>query len=255
MKYKLNIMKTKPEVSDEEILKLMDFDRLLEKHEKIVADKSKINQWRKITIVSLSILAVSIAWLSHVENKRSLSSESSPEIQQPVEQETVQSTQEEKMDTPTESDISVIETPKQISPEKTSKAGKATSNLEEKIETETDPSSEEIVTVPSSQYIEASPVEGYPALYEYFSRELVYPEEGLRDSIQGVVTVSFIINQEGKPEKIKIEKSLGEAFDRETIKIINNMPAWKPAHLNNRPVPSKLSLPMTFQIQKIKTKE
>jgi protein TonB len=254
MKYKLKIMKTKPEVSDEEILKLMDFDRLMDKHEKIVADKNKINQWRKISIISLSLLAVSIAWLSHIENQRSLSSQSSPETQPPAEQHTIPSTQGEKIDTPVADKMDVNETPTQVSPKKNISAEKATA-VEENIATEADPKTHEIAPVPSGQYVEASPLDGYPALYEYFSRELVYPEEGLRDSIQGIVTVSFVINQEGRPEKISIEKSLGEAFDRETIKVINNMPPWKPAHLNNRPVPSKLSLPMTFQIQKIKAKE
>jgi protein TonB len=80
---------------------------------------------------------------------------------------------------------------------------------------------------------------------------LQYPEEGLKDSIQGVVTVSFIINEIGSPEKIQIENSLGEAFDRETIKMIEQMPRWNPATVNGKPIASRLAIPLTFQIKKI----
>jgi TonB family protein len=101
------------------------------------------------------------------------------------------------------------------------------------------------------QFKEAVPVDGYPAIYEYFNRTLQYPEEGLKDSIQGVVTVSFIINEIGSPEKIQIENSLGEAFDRETIKMIEQMPRWNPATVNGKPIASRLAIPLTFQIKKI----
>jgi TonB family protein len=101
-------------------------------------------------------------------------------------------------------------------------------------------------------YMQAEPLLGYPDLYEYFNANLVYPPEALKDSIQGVQTVSFVINAEGKPEQIEVVKSLGEPFEKEVKRLIENMPEWKPATLNGKPVSSKISLPLTFQIQKIK---
>ena len=103
-----------------------------------------------------------------------------------------------------------------------------------------------------SGYIQAEPVQGYAELYEYFNANLVYPVEALKYSIQGVHTISFVINTQGMPEQIEIVKSLGPSFEKECKRLIENMPAWKPARLNGKPVPSKISLPLTFQIQKIK---
>jgi TonB family protein len=101
-------------------------------------------------------------------------------------------------------------------------------------------------------YTQAEPVEGYAHLYEYFSKELIYPAVALKDSIQGVLTVSFTINKTGLPENLQFTNSLGQSFEEEATRLILSMPAWKPATLNNQPVASRLSLPLTFQIQTIK---
>ena len=100
------------------------------------------------------------------------------------------------------------------------------------------------------KFTEAEPIDGYPALYAYFNRELKYPQELAKDSVEGTVTVSFIINENGKPAAIKIITSLGEVFDKESIRIIENMPAWKPATINGSATATRLSIPLTFQIKK-----
>jgi TonB family protein len=99
-----------------------------------------------------------------------------------------------------------------------------------------------------SHYINAEPVDGFPSLYAYFDRELKYPTEATIDSIQGVQSVAFIIDKMGKLGKIEILQSLGPAFDKEVLRILEHMPPWKPALLNGQPVPSKISLPFSFRI-------
>ena len=104
-------------------------------------------------------------------------------------------------------------------------------------------------------YVQAEPVQGYALLYAYFNDHLVYPPSAVKDSVQGVETISFVVNAEGKAEKVEVKQSLGEAFDKEARRLVAGMPAWKPATLNGRPVPSSIALPITFQIQRIKSKE
>lgn len=104
-----------------------------------------------------------------------------------------------------------------------------------------------------SVYIAAEPVLGYPDLYEYFNRELRYPEPALRDSLEGILSLSFVINRAGKPIQIRIENSPGPLFDEEAMRLILNMPDWKPATVNGSPVSVRISLPITFQIKKVKT--
>jgi protein TonB len=100
-------------------------------------------------------------------------------------------------------------------------------------------------------YVEAAPAKGYPDLYAYFEKELTYPEEAMSNPVEGVVTVAFTITRKGKIENINIDNSLGELFDREAMRVITQMPDWKPASYNGKPVSSTVSLPLTFQYKKM----
>ncbi len=50
-----------------------------------------------------------------------------------------------------------------------------------------------------------------------------YPDLAKNFSISGTSTALFIVNKEGKIEYIKIEKSLGIAFDREMLDGLKNI--------------------------------
>lgn len=101
-------------------------------------------------------------------------------------------------------------------------------------------------------YKQAEPAGGYERLYNYFNQELQYPESALRDSIQGVVVIDFVINISGKPEQIQIQQSLDKACDAEAIRVIENMQPWLPASLDGKLVPAQVSVPLTFQLLKPK---
>jgi|GEM_PF-3284636 len=105
---------------------------------------------------------------------------------------------------------------------------------------------------PGDTYIQAAPQQGYDHLYAYFREHLSYPEDAVKDSIEGVETVSFVIDEKGKPSQVVVTQSLGAAFDEEALRTINNMPPWSPAMLNGRPVASQLSVPLTFELKRIR---
>lgn len=110
------------------------------------------------------------------------------------------------------------------------------------------PESPQPKAIPADVYIEAEPVNGYDDLYAYFGKELKYPPE-VAVAAEGDVDVTFVINREGKPEHIKFVNSLGPEFDQEVIRVINNMPGWKPAMQNGKPVPARISQSFTFSIK------
>jgi TonB family protein len=250
MKNNIKIMNSKPDVSDEEIQSYMNFDSLLEQHHKI-SSKGDHRILRR-SLYALAVLAVlTIAWYGVISTKKA--------PQSPVDSsESPTSAAPEPLRAPTDSSEKIIDTaisekrerirkPKHI----TKNPGKddivASDTLENKIE-ET-----EEETLPPV-YIQAEPVNGYPALYEYFNSTLKYPVEALPDSVEGVVTVIFTIGKTGKAEKIEIEQSLGEFFDREAIRVIEHMPLWKPATYNQKPVSSRITLPLTFNLNRINIK-
>lgn len=99
-------------------------------------------------------------------------------------------------------------------------------------------------------YLQAEPVNGMSNLYNYFENELKYPESVIADSIQGTLIVFFTVDTNGNIQDIKVEEPLGDLFEAEAIRLINNMPPWKPAMLNNKPISSRLSVPLNFRIEK-----
>jgi TonB family protein len=249
---KIRIMKVKPEITDEEIHSYMNFDALLAKYTQEKALKKNSNIVRN-TVLALVALAVIGVWYFSISTKPGGKAEQSdpsnvqnekisPDL---IRHDTTQSfSQEEK--------IQKNENVKSLLPKNRSKENPARN-------TEVPATAKDTLAITKEKidqqpaYVQAEPVEGYPALYEYFSRELKYPSDAMADSIQGVVLVVFNINKQGKRERISVEQSLGTAFDKEALRVVENMPEWKPATLNSKPVVSRISIPLTFQIKKLRT--
>ena len=243
MKQKIKIMKQHQPPSDEEIQSYMNFDRLLDSR------KVALSSARTMSILKWSIPALTITTLMVwfflakdnqparlvEENKKQLGT--SNHIEGTPGAIAGDSSVSQRKDGST----SVEDDPKHVD----AKISKP--SLESPVVKERSKPTEK-----ESEYVQAEPVKGYSDLYDFFSANLKYPPEGLKDSVQGVQTISFVVNTGGKPEQIQVVNSLGEPFDKESRRLIENMPAWKPATLNGKPVESKISIPITFQIQKVK---
>lgn len=63
---------------------------------------------------------------------------------------------------------------------------------------------------------------------DYVKNNLVYPQSAVANKIEGEVTVSFRIANDGTPYDFQVEKSLGFGCDEELIKLISNGPKWTP---------------------------
>jgi len=113
------------------------------------------------------------------------------------------------------------------------------------------PSAPEIKTpekTASSQFEEAQPVDGYPALYEYFAKNLQYPEAARVAEAKGSVLIEFYIDKEGRPDQIRILQGVREDINEEAIRLIKSMPLWSPAQVNGEPVATKHTMPLNFQL-------
>jgi TonB family protein len=239
MKQKIKIMEQRPQLSDEEIRSYMDFDRLMA-DKKLVANKPKYHYLKWIVPV-IAVTGV-ITWL--IFNYADKNTEQSHNVTADKEEINVAVNPSDPSPSSSESTpvSPVTEEPKAT--ERTATKSSPAGPQEEVQQSAENTPVEDI-------YVQAEPVKGYSSLYAYFNSNLVYPSEALKDSIQGVETVSFVINTEGRPEKITIKQSLGEPFEKEARRLIENMPLWNPATLNGKPIPSQMSIPLTFQIQKV----
>lgn len=89
---------------------------------------------------------------------------------------------------------------------------------------------------------------GSAALFEYLSKNVQYPEDAKREGIQGRNVVTFIVENDGSISNCKIVHSIHPSLDKETIRVVENMPKWIPGRQNGKTVRVKYTVPVTFRL-------
>lgn len=69
---------------------------------------------------------------------------------------------------------------------------------------------------------------GEKALINYITEKTIYPQSAIKDSISGLVTLVFVIDIDGSTKHFKFYKRVCDDIDNECIRVINEMPKWKP---------------------------
>lgn len=98
--------------------------------------------------------------------------------------------------------------------------------------------------------IRARPLPDLESFRAFISTELEYPEAARKDSAEGFVRVHFKINQRGIAEGFKINKSLGELFDNEAVRVLKMYQSWEPASFNGQAVESQVQINIQFEFEK-----
>lgn len=90
---------------------------------------------------------------------------------------------------------------------------------------------------------------GQEAMAGFLSGNIKYPAEAKEKGIQGTVYVAFVVAADGNVTDIKIEKSVGYGCDEEALRVVKQMPKWKPGVQKGKPVAVSFVLPIKFQLQ------
>ena len=77
-----------------------------------------------------------------------------------------------------------------------------------------------------------------------------YPEEAVRDGVQGRVMVDFIVEKDGKVSNVKVSKGVSEELDAEAVKVISASPKWKPGRLKGEKVRTAMTIPVEFRLER-----
>ncbi len=92
---------------------------------------------------------------------------------------------------------------------------------------------------------------GQTALDNYVENHLDYPQQALDDNIAGTVRISFVVDEHGKVVNPKIigDKKLGDGLDEEALRVVNQMPEWKPGKVKGKNVKTRVQLPIRFMVE------
>lgn len=89
---------------------------------------------------------------------------------------------------------------------------------------------------------------GIEQLKVYISDHLVYPPEASKKKIQGKVFVSFIVDKEGKVTNAKIVRGVDPLLDKAALKVISELPKWKPGENKGKLVNVAYTIPVKFAL-------
>lgn len=89
---------------------------------------------------------------------------------------------------------------------------------------------------------------GFEALIKYLDDNVRYPDEALKDAIEGKVIVRFDVNKDGSISDIAIVRSLQPLLDAEAVRVINAMPKWNPGTQRGKPIKVGFTLPVNFSL-------
>lgn len=86
------------------------------------------------------------------------------------------------------------------------------------------------------------------ALRKHIAQNIRYPEIAKENGIQGRVFVQFVVNKKGMVEQIKVVRGVDPSLDKEAIRVIQNLPKWKPGQQRGKPVKVSFTVPINFQL-------
>jgi protein TonB len=98
---------------------------------------------------------------------------------------------------------------------------------------------------------------GQEGLQNYMQEHVVYPEIAKKDKIQGTVFINFTIAKDGNVKDAQVLRGVHPELDKEALRVINEMPKWKPGMQKGKPVNVSYNLPVRFFIsgRKVKNKK
>ncbi len=86
-------------------------------------------------------------------------------------------------------------------------------------------------------------------LINYISMNIKYPEDAVKEGIQGKVIVRFCINSGGGVDRISVVSGVDPALDKEAIRVVSTLPEFEPAMQDGKKVPVWYMLPITFALK------
>lgn len=98
-------------------------------------------------------------------------------------------------------------------------------------------------------YVEQMPMPTVDITH-YLATHIVYPKDALKNRKEGRVVVKFIVTNTGKATDASVVRSCYPSLDTEALRLIKNIPDWKPGKKDGKPVDVWFTLPVTFTLPK-----
>ena len=87
---------------------------------------------------------------------------------------------------------------------------------------------------------------GNEALMKFIKENIIWPD--VEVYVQGRVVVKFIVERDGSISHTQIVRSLDPRFDKEALRVVNNMPKLNPGKQNGKTIRVSYNVPVSFRV-------
>ena len=90
---------------------------------------------------------------------------------------------------------------------------------------------------------------GEEELFRFLGKNIKYPAMAKDAGIKGMVYVNFVVWIDGTIKDVKVLRGIGGGCDEEAMRVVKNMPKWKPGKQRGKTVPVSYNLPIRFTLK------
>ncbi len=100
---------------------------------------------------------------------------------------------------------------------------------------------------PPYSFTPPGPIGGQKQFSNYIKQNILYPESGLAEQVKGTVKIQFTVTATGNMINIRVIRSLGDDFDKEALRLLQEGPRWEPAEENGSRVARDVKVTIRFK--------
>lgn len=89
---------------------------------------------------------------------------------------------------------------------------------------------------------------GEKGMMSFIQQHVKYPQEALRQQVEGTVYVEFVVGQDGTLSDLKVVRGQPAGLDQAALDVVSKMPKWIPGKNNGKSVKVKVTVPIKFRI-------
>ncbi|MBN2635858.1 MAG: energy transducer TonB [Prolixibacteraceae bacterium] len=90
---------------------------------------------------------------------------------------------------------------------------------------------------------------GDAARAKWLADNINYPRIAQENGIQGKVYISFVVGKDGSISNATVARGVDPSLDQEALRVVNQMPNWKPGRQRGEPVNVSFTVPINFVLQ------
>ncbi len=83
----------------------------------------------------------------------------------------------------------------------------------------------------------------------WVARHIHYPQMAAANDIQGKVFVRFVVEPDGRVDRVEVLRNVDPALDAEAVRVVSSSPRWTPGKQRGKPVRVAYTIPISFVLQ------